>query len=130
MIEAAEQRDVVKWFRGAYPEHAKSLRVSQGGGHRGSRRQAAIRTAKAKGQGMVVGEADIVILLPRGGYGSLVVEHKGEGQPHKLSDAQIEYLEYHNANGNLAISTRGIEPLMAAIDVYMSKTPGPLKGFA
>ena len=110
---------MVAWFRKKYPAHVKSLRVSQSGGHRGKGKMAAIRIAKAKGQGEVKGEADIVILLPKGGYGCLVIEHKGENQGHSLSNDQQEYLDYHNACGNLAISTRGIYELTSRIEDYM-----------
>ena len=72
-----------------------------------------------KAQGGVTGEADIAILLPRGEYGSLLVEHKADGSTHKLSDAQQEYLDYHNIIGNCAVSTRGTEALKAAILAYM-----------
>ena len=117
--EATEQKDFVTWFRAKYPAHAKSLRVSQSGAHRGKGKMAAIRIAKAKGQGEVKGEADIVILLSKGGFGSLVIEHKGSQQSHKLSDDQIEYLDYHNRVGNMAISTRGADALKAAVDTFM-----------
>lgn len=75
--------------------------------------------SQAKGQGAVRGEADIVILLPRKTYGALVIEHKAAGGAHKLSDDQDAYLYYHNYIGNLAVSTRGIEALKAAVMAYM-----------
>jgi hypothetical protein len=120
MSESAEQKEVVAWFRAKYPEHAMSLRVSQSGGHRGKGKSAAIRIAKAKGQGEVKGEADIGILLPKGGYGCLLVEHKGEGMAHTLNESQALYLDYHNRIGNCAVSTRGVDALKAAILLYMS----------
>ena len=117
--EATEQKDFVTWFRAKYPAHAKSLRVSQSGAHRGKGKMAAIRIAKAKGQGEVKGEADIAILLSKGGFACLIIEHKGLGQSHSLTEDQQEYLDYHNSVGNLAISTRGFDVLTAAIDTYM-----------
>jgi len=121
MSEAAEQREFVTWYRATYPEYAHCLRVSQWGNTRGkSRREAAIRTAKARGQGAVDGESDIAILLKRGDFGSLLIEHKAADGNHKVSDDQQAYLDAHNDTGNCAISTRGLEPLKAAVTAYMS----------
>ena len=56
MREDGEQKIIVAWYREAYPQYAMCLRVSQFGNHRGnSRKAAAIRTAKAKSLGAVVG---------------------------------------------------------------------------
>lgn len=121
MTEAQEQREIVRWFRAKWPEHSQSLRVSQTGGYRGKGRAGAIRQAQIKGQGGVVGEADIAILLPRGGFGALLIEHKGEGQAHGLTEAQAAYLEYHRSIGNAAAVTRGIDAAKAAIESYMAK---------
>lgn len=74
----------------------------------------------AKRQGAIAGEADIAILLPRGGYGSLILEHKKEGGRHTLTTEQRQYLDFHNDIGNLAISTRGVDAAIAAISAYMS----------
>ena len=38
---------------------------------------------------------------------------------HTLSKEQEQHLEYHNSIGNLAVSTRGVEALKAAITAYM-----------
>ena len=121
MNESAEQKEIVKWFRETWPEHSKALRVSQFGNDRGAVRgkRAAIRTAKAKGQGAVVGESDIAIVLPRGKFGALLIEHKAGEGTHKVTEAQQAYIDYHNANGNCACSTKGIEAAKAAIRIYM-----------
>jgi hypothetical protein len=126
MTEGEEQKDVISWFRSAYPQYAMCLRVSQFGNHRGnSRKAAAIRTAKAKSQGAVVGEADIAIILPRQGehgkiYGCLLIEHKAAGSSHKISDEQQDYMDFHNeVAGNIAISTRGVPMAIAAIIAYI-----------
>jgi hypothetical protein len=121
--EADEQREFVAWFRATYPQHAHCLRVSQTGLHRGKGRMAAIRNAQVKGLGGVVGEADIAILLPRGGYGCLVVEHKRAGGAHKVTPAQQYYLNQHAATGNCAASTRGLEALKAAVSAYIEGQP-------
>ena len=117
MSEQDEQKAIVAYYRAAYPKHALSLRVSQSGAARGAGRRGAIRTTLARSQGQVKGEADICILVPRGKWHSLLIEHKtAKGV---LSKQQCEYLEYHNSIGNLAIVTRGIDAAIAAIDTYM-----------
>ena len=119
MSEADEQKAIVSWYRAQYPRFARNLRVSQTGGHRGKGKMAAIRNSQVKGQGGVVGESDLAILLPRGGYGSLLIEHKAEGSAHKASQAQIDYIEHHNNTGNMAVITRGVGAAIAAISTYM-----------
>lgn len=121
MTESEEQKAAVKWYRETWPEHALSLRVSQSGGHVGKGKMAAIRNAKSKSMGVVKGEADIAILLPKGGYGCLLIEHKGAKQAHKLTESQQAYIDYHNSIGNLAVSTRGLEALKAAVIAYMEQ---------
>ena len=118
--EAEEQKEIVSWFRSTWPEHVQALRVSQFGNHRGrSRKDAAIRTAKAVGQGAVAGESDIAICLPRNGCGSLMIEHKAADGTHSVSTEQEAYIEYHKKHGNCACVTKGVEAAKAAIETYM-----------
>ncbi len=117
-LESDEQAAVIKWFREAYPEYAKSLRSSMNGLPRHGR-QGAILWSIMKQQGCTKGEPDFALLLPKGGFGSLVIEHKAEGQPHKVTEEQQEHLDYHESIGNCAVSTRGTEAFKAAIVAYL-----------
>lgn len=119
MSEWKEQRDVVKWFKEKWPEAASALRISLNGLNLGGGKKAAIMISQMKSQGMVVGEADIAILIPKSPYGCLLLEHKASDSAHKLSIEQAEYLDYHNSIGNCAVSTRGVEAAKAAITTYM-----------
>ena len=119
MSEASEQREFVTWFRTRYPQYALSLRVSQSGAYRGSGTKGAIRTSQARLQGAVKGEADIAILVPRGTFGCLLVEHKKAGGRHQVTTEQQEYLDYHNRLGNCAVSTQGLGALQAAVTAYL-----------
>jgi hypothetical protein len=121
LTESDEQKAIIAYFREQWPQHAQALRVSQSGGFRGTGRRGAIRTAQVTAMGGVTGEADIAIMLPRQGFGSLVIEHKAAGSAHKASDEQIAYIEYHRDNGNCAVITRGIDMAITAIDTYMSQ---------
>jgi hypothetical protein len=121
VTETEEQKAIIAYFRERYPQYAMSLRVSQSGGYRGAGRKGAIRTAQVTAMGGVTGEADIAIMLPRQGFGSLVIEHKAAGSAHKASDEQVAYIEYHRDNGNCAVITRGVDMAITAIDTYMSQ---------
>ena len=79
----------------------------------------AVQWNMMRSQGVEKGEPDIAILVPRGGFGSLVLEHKAEGQSHKLTAEQQDHLSYHESVGNCAVSTRGVEAAKAAIKCYM-----------
>ena len=89
MTESDEQKAIVAWFRTEYPDYALCLRVSQSGGYRGAGRKGAIRTAQVAAMGGITGESDIAILLKRGEFGSLLIEHKAEKGQHKTTEAQL-----------------------------------------
>lgn len=118
MSETREQIDVTNWFKGKWPEHVASLRPSMNGLSRRGR-AGAILWNSMKALGASTGDADFAILLPKGGYGCFLAEHKAADSSHKLTPAQIEYIEYHNRIGNCAVSTRGTDALKAAIESYM-----------
>lgn len=119
MSETDEQKQIIAWFRQEYPQYAKSLRVSQSGGFKGHGRKGAIRMALIKAMGGVTGESDIAICLPRGGHGSLFIEHKADDAMKGATSKQLEYIQYHNSVGNCACVTKGIEFAKAAITQYM-----------
>jgi len=122
--EADEQKEIVRWFKYTYPEYAMSLRMSQSGSFRGAGRKGAIRTANMKAMGAITGESDIAILLPRGGFGALLVEHKKDDAMIGATGKQLEYLRYHNAVGNCGVVTKGVDMAKAAIKQYMGLEVG------
>jgi len=121
-MEGAEQKAFVKWFRETYPDDQQCLRVSLRGLNFGSGPRAARMINYIKSQGSVNGESDLALLIPKGGYGALVIEHKGDGMARKVTKDQRSYLNYHNSVGNLATSTRGLEELKKAVASYMGQT--------
>ena len=125
--EDDEQKEIVSWFREKWPQYANSLRMSQSGGYRGSGRKGAIRTARLTAMGAVTGESDIAILLPRGGFGSLLIEHKAGEAIRGATEKQLDYIRYHNAVGNCACVTKGVDMAMAAINQYMNGSKPPIK---
>lgn len=124
MLESEEHKIIVQWFRDTFPDSARSLRVSTNGQYHGSRARGARVVAKQRGQGAVIGEADIAILLPRGGFGSMVIEYKREKDKKGATDAQIEYIDYHVSIGNCAIIVQGPEAAKSAISAYMAGGSG------
>lgn len=119
MSESAEQKEIVRWFREEYPQYRRSLRVSLAGLNFGSGKRAAVMVNHVRSQGIEEGEADIAIMLPRGGYHALIMEHKAADGYYKASDAQNDYIDYHTSIGNCAVITKGIEAAKAAIKTYL-----------
>lgn len=119
MNEWQEQRIGIKWFRETWPEHAQSIRLSLNGVNLGGSKKAAIMINQLKAQGMVIGESDLCLALPKGGYGCLMIEHKSLEDKNGAKDSQIDYAEYHNSVGNKAVFTKGVEELKEAIREYM-----------
>lgn len=119
--ETKEQAEAVRWFRKTYPEHSAALRPSMNG----LKRQSRVNGAKAwnfmKSQGADPDDVDIVILVPKGEYFGLVIEHKGADQGHTLTEGQQAQLDYFAGLGYCAISTRGTEALKAAIRTYFEQ---------
>lgn len=122
MSESEEHKAIIRYFRERWPEHARAIRVSANGIHRGRGVAASRRIAKEKAHGFVSGESDIAILIPRGGFGCLLIEHKSDEAMRGATGAQLDYIKYHNAIGNCAIVTKGVDMATAAIDQYMGIT--------
>lgn len=120
MTEAQEQKEVVAWFRERWPQHQQALRLSLNGLNFGSGRKAAKMINYIKSQGAVKGEADLAILLPRKGYGCLVIEHKAKYDTRRPDQDQLDYIGYHNHIGNLAVVTKGVEDMKSVILDYMT----------
>lgn len=119
MSEWSEQREAIIWFRETYPAHVQSIRLSLNGINLGGGVRAARMINQMKAQGLVLGESDLLIALPKGGYGCLIIEHKSGTETKGATDAQLDYVDYHNSCGNKALITRGIEQLKDAIREYM-----------
>jgi len=116
--EAAEQAQFVSWFRAHYPKDVFALRTSMAGVPRHGRKGAVIWNFM-KSQGINKGEPDIALLIPRGCYGSLVIEHKGDGMSRQLTGEQAQALAYHEEIGNMAVQTRGLDELISVVEDYL-----------
>lgn len=115
-MEHAEQATFVEWFRRQYPRYRSAIRISLNG----VRLPYGARSwSKCIALGAVAGESDIVVAVPRGGYGCLVIEHKGQGKARKVTDDQRAYINDHLEYGNYATSTRGVDELIEVVKKYM-----------
>lgn len=82
------------------------------GGYRESR-----EGVNLKKQGVVAGVADLLLLIPRKGFGCLCIEMKyGRG---KQSDRQREWEEKVSRYGNLYKVCRSIEEFMDTVNTYL-----------
>jgi hypothetical protein len=86
----------------------------------GSGKRGAIMAKHVRSQGVVDGESDLLFAVPKGEFGSLVLEHKAETSKHPISDDQMAYNHYHNEIGNCGIITKGIDAAKTAISIYMA----------
>lgn len=121
MSEAKEQAAIYTWFCMQYPKHKKSWSVSMNGINLPCNRvQAAKIINFMKSQGLQNGEADFKILVPRGSFHGLVIEHKAEEGKHTITNEQGEYLHYMNSQGYMAVSCKGIDAAQRTIRDYMS----------
>jgi len=119
LSEWSEQRDAIIWFKERWPQHDKCIRLSLNGINLGGGKRAAMMINQMKAQGMVIGESDLCLAISRGYYGCLMIEHKSTEDKSAPKKEQLEYAEYHNSNGNLAVFTKGLEELKQAITEYM-----------
>lgn len=119
MSEASEQKEIIKWFATEYPEYIRCVRVSLAGLNFGSGQRAARMVNHVRSQGIQEGESDIAICLPRGEYGSLLIEHKKDDAMRGATGKQLEYIQFHNGVGNCAVVTKGYNMAIAVIKQYM-----------
>jgi hypothetical protein len=119
MSESQEQAAYIEWFRLKYPRQALSLRVSQSGGFKGKGQAGAIRMKQAKLQGVIQGESDIAILIPKGGSGCMLIEFKTKTG--KATQAQLDYIDYHNEIGNTGVICYGLDAAMTATVAYLEQ---------
>lgn len=120
MSESSDQKEIIRWFRETYPHYAKCLRVSMGGVNFGYGSKAARKFAMMKSQGLVLGESDITVLLPRAGYGCLLIEYKSDEDKAGPSANQLDYISHHKAIGNMAMVCKGIGMAKDSIAKYMA----------
>ena len=113
-IESEMQRSCKRWFDLQYPKLSRLLFAVPNGGARNSR-EAAIM----KAEGVTAGVADMILLIPRKGYGCLCIEFKTEdgqqSESQKLWQADVE------AHGNKYVVVRSIDQFVKEVKNYLAE---------
>jgi len=75
--EAAHQAIVVRWWRAQYPKLWRNLQASANGAVLGGNpRQRAIQMNNLKASGLIVGNADLFLAIPKAHYHGMYIEMK------------------------------------------------------
>ena len=109
------QAACVRWFRYRHPALARCLVAVPNGGRRD-----AVTGARLKAEGVVAGVADLLLLVPRGGFHGLCVEMKAatgrQSGAQRLWQAEIERQGYRYA------VVRSFEAFAAEVGGYLAAT--------
>ena len=110
--ESRIQQACVRWFRMQYPRYAKLLFAVPNGGGR-SRIEAAIM----KGEGVIAGVADMLLLVPSGKHHCLCIEMK-TASGRQTSEQKAWQADVEAVGGRYAVC-RSIEDFMREIKTYL-----------
>ena len=113
-IESDIQKAFVKWFRLQYPQYALNLTSVPNGGLR-SKTEAAIM----KAEGMTAGAADLLLLVPRGGFGALGIEFKTQAKGSRQSEAQKRWQAAFESAGNKYVIVRTFDEAVEITNSYL-----------
>lgn len=105
----------VRWFRYSYPTIRNLLFAVPNGGRRD-----ATTAVKLKAEGVVAGVADLILLIPRGEYGALLIEMKTPKG--SQSTAQKEWQKLAEAQGYRYIICRSLDDFMTKVEAYLNET--------
>lgn len=111
--ESRLQQACVLWFRLQYPEYAKLL-ISVPNGVATSATQGRI----LKAEGMMAGAADLLLLIPHGGYGCLCLEMKTEKG--RQSESQKVWQSAAEKAGNKYVVVRSFDDFKDVVDDYLN----------
>lgn len=111
--ESKTQQAFVRWFRLAHPSLAYML-VAVPNGARTSASQGRI----LKAEGMMAGVADLLLLVPRGGYGCLALEFKSAKGTQR--DSQKIWQRECENNQNVYKIVRTFAEAVVVTDEYLA----------
>lgn len=111
-IESELQRSCKQWFDLQYPKLSRLCFAVPNGGARNAR-EAGIM----KAEGVTAGVADMILLTPRHGYGSLCIEFKTK-QGYQ-SESQKLWQHDTEANGNKYVVVRSIDQFVNEVKKYL-----------
>jgi hypothetical protein len=111
-IESITQRSCKRWFNIQYPRLAPLLFAVPNGGRRGK-----VEARIMKAEGVVAGVADMILLVPRGGFASLCIEFKSDKG--RQSPMQKAWQTAAEDAGNKYVIVRSIEEFIEAVKGYI-----------
>ncbi|MBR3938711.1 MAG: VRR-NUC domain-containing protein [Bacteroidales bacterium] len=112
--ESKLQQACVRYFRLAYPEYGYMLFAVPNGGSRN-----AVEARILKAEGVVAGVADLILLVPRSGYGSLCIEMK-IGKNTQTDNQKLWQQEAEKA-GNKYVVVRRFDDFRQVIEKYLNE---------
>lgn len=126
-VESYTQQACVTWFNAQYPSLSGMLFAVP---NDGKRTMKMIRTntgykticvggSRKKDEGLVAGVSDLILLVPRGGFGSMCIEVKTENG--RQSPEQKEWQRKAEMAGNKYIICRNVETFMQEVKNYLDK---------
>jgi len=115
--ESRLQAACCRWFRMQFPEYAYML-ISVPNGVATTATQRRI----LKAEGMVAGASDLLLLVPRHGYGCLCIEMKTEKG--RQRDSQVIWQRQAEKAGNLYVVVRNFDQFRAIVCNYLGITDG------
>lgn len=115
--ESTIQRSCVQWFRIQYPELSLLLFAVPNGGGRSK-----IEAAIMKGEGVVSGVADLLLLVPNVSYHGLCIEMKTESKTSKQSPNQKTWAAAVKDNGYEYRVARSLDEFRDIVNTYLFST--------
>ena len=127
--ESQITQSCVGWFRDEWEQYASVLIHPANEGARRTKvitnkygtRVVSTEGARLKAEGLVPGVADLLLLVPRKGYGCLAIEMKRPSKKSKQSDYQIEWGKECVKAGNLYVVCRSLDEFKKAVNDYLKK---------
>lgn len=111
-LESRLQSSCKTWFDLQHNQYAKLLFAVPNGGAR-----SVVEAKIMKGEGVVAGVSDMILLVPRGRYASLCIEFKTKTG--KQTQLQKELQKTAEENGNRYVVVRSIEDFVREINAYL-----------
>ena len=112
-IESQIQQACKKWFDVRYAPYKRLLFAVPNGGLRGK-----FEAKIMKAEGITAGVADMILLIPRHGFGSLCIEFKTKKG--KQSDNQKSWQAICEKAGNKYIVIRDLDHFIKEITAYLA----------
>lgn len=114
-IEHQHQCAVIRWFDLQYKDYRGRLYASPNGGKRNL-----MVAMKLKAEGVRPGVPDLMLPVPSNGYHGLYIEMKKPKG--KATESQLDWIDFLNGQGYLALVCCGFDEAKAAIEKYLQNS--------